>query len=219
MKPNKADTPPSRPKRPRTQLEINEFRRQALIDGTIRSLAENGVAGTTVSTICAAAGSSRGLLNHYYSGKDDLMVAALQHLFGSIAEAVRVEIDKHGSSAVARLRAMPGALYAKSVFTELNRTAFLSLWHETRFNAAVRKANQELYNGYVERTEALFRDAARELDIQIDHRRAALGLIGLTDGLWLGMSIYDAVVTREQALEICSDYIRRELRDPPEQSG
>ena len=61
--------------RPRTHPEIQEFRRKALIEATIASLARHGVAHTTVRMICAAAGISSGLLTHYYDSKDELMAA------------------------------------------------------------------------------------------------------------------------------------------------
>ena len=198
--------------RPRTHAEISEFRRNALIEGAISSLAEFGVAGTTVSTICTAAGSSRGLLGHYFATKDDVMVAALQHLFGRISQSVQKSIAQAGGTAVQQLQAIPAALFAKSVFTDLNRTAFLALWHETRFNDQVRKANRELYRDYINRMDAMFAAAATELEVEIDSRRAALGLIGLSDGLWLGLSIHDDVLTRQQVIDMCDDYISRELR-------
>lgn len=199
-------------KRPRTHVEINEFRRNAFVEGAIRSLAEFGVAGTTVSTICKAAGSSRGLLGHYFASKDEVMVAALQHLFGGISRSVQESTAQNGGTAIDRLQAIPAALFAPSVFTELNRTAFLALWHETRFNEKVRKANRELYRGYIKRMESMFAAAAEELALDIDTRRSALGLVGLTDGLWLGMSIHDDVLTRQQVIDMCHDYISRELR-------
>lgn len=202
----------SETRRPRTHAEINQFRRNAFLNGAIRSLAEFGVSGTTVSTICKAAGSSRGLLGHYFPSKDDVMVAALQYLFDGISKSVRGTVAKKGGTAVDRLRAVPVALFASNVFTELNGTAFLSLWHETRFNEKVRKANRELYRDYIKRMDAMFAAAATELGAQIDTRRASLGFVGLTDGLWLGMSIHDDVLTRQQVIDICQGYISRELR-------
>ncbi len=197
--------------RPRTHAEINDYRRQALMEGAIRSLAEHGVAGTTVSTICAAAGSSRGLIGHYYPSKDALMAAALEHLFGQISEQVRSAMAKAGPSAVEQLNALPVALFSPAVFTDLTRTAFLSFWHETRFNPTVKKANRQLYRDYIARVEAMFRAAAAEKGIEIDALRAAQGFIGLSDGLWLGMSIHDDVITAEQVIAICHDYIAGEL--------
>jgi len=197
--------------RPRTHAEINEFRRKSFVEGALRSLAEHGVAGTTVTTICKAAGSSRGLLGHYFSHKDDVMVAALQHLFGRISAAIKEKLDRNDGSASEKLLAIPETLFAAPVFTDLNRTAFLALWHETRFNEKVRAANRQLYHDYVNRMDRLVANAADELDAKIDARRVALGFIALSDGLWLGLSIHDNVITGPQAVGMCQDYFKREL--------
>lgn len=203
---------PAAEKRPRTHAEINEYRRRTLIEGALRSLAERGVAGTTVSTISKAAGASRGLLGHYFTSKDDVMVAALQHLFGKISDSVRGTVDSMEGAATDRLLAVPVSLFARATFTELNRTAFLALWHETRFNEKVRKANRQLYRDYIIRMDQMVRAAAQERGVKIDEKQVALGFIALSDGLWLGLSIHDDVLTGEQAVILCQDYLRRELR-------
>src|SRR3546814_11133577 len=48
--------------------EAADFRRQAMIDATAACLAEKGVAGTSVRSICMRAGVSSGLLRHYFDG-------------------------------------------------------------------------------------------------------------------------------------------------------
>lgn len=199
-------------KRPRTHAEINEYRRRTLIEGALRSLAERGVAGTTVATISKEAGASRGLLGHYFANKDDVMVAALQYLFGRISESVRGSVDRMEGTATEKLLAVPVSLFAGATFTELNRTAFLALWHETRFNEKVRKANRQLYRDYIIRMDHMVRAAAQEQGVKIDAKQVALGFIALSDGLWLGLSIHDDVLTGEQAVDLCQDYLRRELR-------
>jgi len=206
-----ADTTPKSMERPRKQPEINEFRRAALMDGMIQSLAEFGVAGTTVRTICDAAGVSRGLINHYYDAKEDLMAAALRHLFGQISETVGKRLDAVGDRATDRLRAFPKALFHPNVFTERNRTAFLCFWHEARFNDKVRLVNKDLYVGYAARLERLFSDAAQECQVSIDAKAAADGLIGLSDGLWLGLSIHDTRIRAKNAADTCIRFIDREL--------
>ena len=198
-------------KRPRTHAEINEYRRRTLIEGALRSLAERGVAGTTIATISKAAGASRGLLGHYFGNKDDVMVAALEHLFGRISVSVRGSVDKMEGSATEKLLAVPATLFAKATFTELNRTAFLALWHETRFNEKVRKANRQLYRDYILRMDKMVHNAANEQGIKVDARQVALGFIALSDGLWLGLSIHDDVLTGDQAVVLCQDYLKREL--------
>ncbi|MFY9237839.1 MAG: TetR family transcriptional regulator C-terminal domain-containing protein [Roseovarius sp.] len=204
-------SPPPPQARPRTHAQINEFRRRAFVEGALRSLAQRGVSGTTVTTICKEAGSSRGLLGHYFADKDDVMVAALQHLFGHISDSIKTSLDRCDGGAPDKLLLMPAALFAAPVFNDLNRTAFLALWHETRFNEKVRAANRHLYRDYVSRMERSVRAAADDIGARVDARQVALGFIALSDGLWLGLSIHDDVITGEQAIDICQNYLRREL--------
>lgn len=207
-----SDTPKSKPgKRPRTHPEINEYRRRTLIEGALRSLAARGVAGTTVATITREAGASRGLLGHYYKTKDDVMVAALQHLFGRVAAVVRDHLDTVPGGPTDKLLAIPAAMFASPAFTQLNRTAFLALWHETRFNEKVRTANRKLYRDYTLRMETMVRAAASEQGITVNGRDVALSYIALSDGLWLGMSIHGDMLTGAQAVAMCQDHLKREL--------
>jgi AcrR family transcriptional regulator len=198
-------------KRPKTQPEINEFRRRALMEATIDILAKKGVAGATVRAISAAADTSHGLIGHYYASKDDLLVAALQHLFDRLARDIGKAIQTAGDDPVARLYAWPDAMFQPAVLTATNRGAFLALWHEMRFNPAVKEANRQLYVGYRERCEQHFRAAAEAKGLEIDTYHAAVGLVALIDGLWLELSIEVGQVTPEGAAALCQEFIDQRL--------
>ncbi|MDA1070378.1 MAG: transcriptional regulator BetI [Proteobacteria bacterium] len=197
--------------RPGTQPEINEFRRQRLMEATIALLAEKGVAGATVRAITTAAGTSHGLIGHYYASKDELLVAALDHLFTAVAAEIARQVARAGEEPLARLKAVPRAMFSPQVFTETSSSAFLALWHEIRFNEVVREANRQLYVGYRNRSLAQFRAAAEKLGIAIDAEGAATGLIALIDGLWLELAIGAGSTTRQKAVVICHDYIDHQL--------
>lgn len=64
----------------RTQGERSEAMRQRLIDATVRCLADEGYAGTTVSKIISAAGVSRGAPMHHFPTKASLLEATAEHL-------------------------------------------------------------------------------------------------------------------------------------------
>lgn len=199
-------------KRPRTHAEINDFRRRALMEGAIESMAVHGVGGTTVQTICSLAGASRGLIGHYFDSKEALIAEAFTYLFTNVAAEVARQLGSaDDGAAVGRLRALPRALFSPEVFTQTNRDAFLSFWHEVRFNELVRKANKALYVGYAQRTEDLFASAAAEVGVTLDARRAALGLIGLSDGMWLGLSIHGQMMSPSQASDMCLLFIDSQL--------
>ncbi len=194
--------------RPETQAEINEFRRMRLMESTIRLMAEKGVGGATVRAITADAGVSHGLIGHYYPTKDDLLVASLQHLFSGVAEDVRRQIDAAGPDPLVRLRALPEGLFSASVFTAQNRAAFLALWHEIRFNDAVRDANRDFYSGYRQRVRALFQAVAGP---DVDVEQAVTGLIALSDGLWLEISIGAGEANPDKAVALCHAFIDQQL--------
>lgn len=197
--------------RPGTQPEINEFRRLRLMEATIALLAEKGVAGASVRAITAAAGTSHGLIGHYYANKDELLVAALDHLFTTVAGEVARQVARTGEDPLTRLKAVPRAMFSPQVFTDTTRSAFLALWHEVRFNAAVREANRQLYAGYRKRSLNHFRDAAQQLGVEVDVEGAVTGLIALIDGLWLELSIGASSTTRQKAVALCHDYIDHQL--------
>lgn len=197
--------------RPGTQPEINEFRRMRLMEATIALLAEKGAAGATVRAITAAAGTSHGLIGHYYANKDELLIAALGHLFNTVADEIARQVARAGDEPLARLKAVPKAMFSPQVFTETSSAAFLALWHEIRFNAGVREANRQLYVGYRNRSLVHFRETARKLGVEIDAEGAATGLIALIDGLWLELAIGAGSTTRQKAVILCHDYIDQQL--------
>lgn len=208
---NRSSASPAKRERPRTHAEINDFRRRALLEGTIRSFAEHGVAGTTNRTICQAAGTSSGLIQHYFETKEKLVAAAFSHLFTRLADAVGDAVAAAGPRAVDRLRAMPRVILSPEIATDETKNAFLTFWHEIRFNPLVRAENKEFYRDYTRRTEMLFADAADELGREIDIAQSAHGLICLLDGLWLNLTMEKPVLSAEEAETICQRYIDGEL--------
>ena len=198
-------------RRPRSQPEINAQRRIELVEGAIRSVAAHGLAGTTVQTISAAAGASRGLLAHYYGSKGALMLAAYRHLCDTIAQSMGDAARASGKAASARLDAMVVAVFSPPIFEPVKLAAFLSFCHEVRTNPAMAAINHELYRDYREVVARLFERAAAERNAAIDGRTAAIGLIALIDGFWVELTIDPAAFSVDQALGVCRTYVDRFL--------
>lgn len=69
----------------RTQeLRSNETQ-NALLDATVECLVDLGYAGTTTRVVAERAGVSRGAQSHHYPTKGSLVVAAVEHLFDTLA--------------------------------------------------------------------------------------------------------------------------------------
>jgi AcrR family transcriptional regulator len=67
----------------RTQAERSEAMRRRLLAATVASLAEDGYAGSTLSSIVRRAGVSRGAQVHHYPSKQALMLDAADDLLRS----------------------------------------------------------------------------------------------------------------------------------------
>lgn len=68
------------PRPRRTQAERSDQMRRRLLDATLASLAEDGYAGSTLSSIVRRAGVSRGAQVHHYPNKQALMLDAAEDL-------------------------------------------------------------------------------------------------------------------------------------------
>jgi AcrR family transcriptional regulator len=55
--------------------------RARLLETTVRCLSEHGFPATTVGFVAAEAGISRGAVQHHFRTREDLIVAALEHMF------------------------------------------------------------------------------------------------------------------------------------------
>jgi len=101
------------------QEERSRAMRARLMDATIECLVERGFGGTSTTLISERAGVSRGAQVHHFPTKNDLVVAAVEHLTevrGAelAAAAAAVPDGPHRTRAVLR---MLGDHFASPVFT------------------------------------------------------------------------------------------------------
>ncbi len=83
----------------RTQAERSAAMRTRLLDATVECLVSHGYAGTTTPRIAEMAGVTRGAQIHHFRSKEDLVVAAIEHLAEQRAQAAIRELGRVESSA------------------------------------------------------------------------------------------------------------------------
>lgn len=117
-----------------TQEERTRAMRQRLLEATVQCLAEHGWSGTSTTLISQRAGVSRGAQLHHFPTKNDLVVAAVEHL----AVARRDELAQAAAALPTgkrRTRAvleMLGDHFTSDVFV-----AALELWVAARSDEAL----------------------------------------------------------------------------------
>lgn len=78
----------------RTQAQRSAAMRERLLDATVECLVSYGYAGTTTPRIAELAGVTRGAQIHHFKSKEDLVVAAIEHLAQQRAQAAIRELGR-----------------------------------------------------------------------------------------------------------------------------
>jgi AcrR family transcriptional regulator len=91
-----------------TRDENNEKRRQDILSASLRLFVEKGYAGTTVRDISLATGTSNGLLFHYFSAKEDILLTLAARAMESVA--LVAELLSDAADPLAAFRRITGIL-------------------------------------------------------------------------------------------------------------
>lgn len=194
--------------------EAPDIRRQSLIDATARCLAEKGVGGTSVRAICQKAGVSAGLLTHYFSGIDALIVATYRDVGGRVLQAGNIAAEAAGDDPRARLEAFVLATFRPPVLDPDLLATWIAFWSLTKTDPEITAAHAEHYGSYRRSVEVLISDCAPGLSSN-EIRLAAIGVTALVDGLWLELCLDPTNFTSEEASAMTRRWIAQLLGDIP----
>lgn len=195
-------TPPTH--LPRFRRQTPDQRRQALMEATLRCLAEHGAEKTSIRTICREAGVSVGLINHYYSGKEALIADVYEQIAKGLQAGLQEEMEQVGGSARERLSA-----FFRASFSPMNLDAgllrvWLSFWSMTHQSEAIAAVHDRTYGAYLQTLQTLVSELAREQPARdLDVRLVAIGLSGMLDGLWLEWCLNPRTFTPEEGIRLC----------------
>jgi AcrR family transcriptional regulator len=125
----------------RTQAERSAAMRLRLLEATVECLVTYGYAGTTTHRVAELAGVTRGAQIHHFPAKEDLVVAAIEHL---AQQRARVTIREVG-----RIRESPDPAAAVLDFLwEVHQgpivVATLELWMASRTDPVLAKHVQRV---------------------------------------------------------------------------
>ena len=134
--PPKSPPPADKPPR-RTQQERRETTRRKLLDATIETLVELGYAQLTTVEVAKRAGVSQGAIFTHFDTKEELMAAAVEHLFPRIIQDYLAGVGARPSGRD-RIAAAVDMLWAAYQRPELQ--AAVELYVAARTNAELRSA-------------------------------------------------------------------------------
>src|SRR3954453_1681850 len=112
--------------RTRTQEERRAETRTKLLDATVRSLVEGGLAATTSRRVCELAGVSKGAQTYPFPLRPDLLGAAVEHVAAQRISALRECAPELPTDRRERLAALLDHLWAD--FNSSTFVVFVKLW-------------------------------------------------------------------------------------------
>lgn len=181
-------------------------RRQSLIEATAHVLAEKGVAGVSVRSICAQAGVSPGLLRHYFAGVSEAIAETYRWMGGRIAQAMEDAVAAAGANPRDRILAYLTASFRPPIASPELLSSYIALWSLTRSDPAVAEVRAEVYRDYRADLEDLLVTYRPDL---ADPTLTAIALTALIDGLWLELSLGDAPFEAGQASALAESWLDR----------
>src|SRR5690349_4821752 len=182
--------------------------RQRLLEATVQCLAEYGWSGTSTTLISQRAGVSRGAQLHHFPTKNDLVVAAVEHL----ALVRRDELAQSAAelpTGARRTRAvleMLGEHFTSDVFV-----AALELWVAARADAALLAALGPFERTTGRETHKLTVEMLDADETQPGARELVQATLDLIRGLGLANTISNDASRRSQILDRWAAVLEDEL--------
>jgi TetR/AcrR family transcriptional repressor of bet genes len=178
------------------KVGMEPIRRSALVQATI---AEIGAAHSLAGTVCQfarRAGMSAALAHHYFGGKDQIFLAAMQHILSDY----KTEVLRRLASARTprdRAAAIIIASFDETCFAPATISAWMTLYAASRTNVGTAR----LLRIYQRRLRSNLTHALRGISAR--PKADAETLAALIDGLYLRAALSEsgsAAVARESAI-------------------
>jgi TetR/AcrR family transcriptional repressor of bet genes len=183
---------------PRRRTAPPAERRKQLIDATIRSVANRGLADTTIATVAREAGLSQGIINLHFKTKERLLTETLRYLADEYRNACNAAAARTEGSPEAGLTAM----------VELDFQRGICERGERKFRPTYRRICAERDRSYDDMVRVLCARLCEHGGYpEVDPALVADGLSALTDGLWLDLLVRPESMTRDLARRISLTYL------------
>jgi len=184
-----------------------EVKRQEFVVAVMKAIAEHGYKDVTVATICKAAGFSRGLIAHYFTGKDALLLHAVGEMAKDFERATRAAAASAGQDPLDRLHAVVTASFRPPVFTPERVLVWVALASTCHWSSELAEIYRRLNRPYRRGLAHLMQRAADERGITINADRLAITLMQLTEGLWSGWASDPKTVSASEGEAACHDVL------------
>ncbi|MFE7244009.1 TetR/AcrR family transcriptional regulator [Streptomyces sp. NPDC057580] len=166
-----------------TRRRDGHLARERMLEEAMTAIAEDGLAGLTMSALAKRLGTSGGHILYYFGSKDRLLLEVLGWSESALAEERRALLaDRAGAE---RKLGQFVELYLPRGPRDPRWTLWIELWARTASNEPLRQAQAEIDRGWQEDLESLLAKGVRQGSFaeDLDTAARASELLALLDGL------------------------------------
>ena len=197
-----------RPARGPTKRQLSAAAtRDRIIEATILCMANYGPAGASVEKITATAGVSRGLVRHHFGSKNQLFLEAFERLADEMRQAFGGDDPEEEADPIEALRRAIANEFRVTTVAPVRAHAWFGFWQAALGDPALQEVNDRVYAEERERFSGLFRAAADQRSLSLDHREAGIALVALVDGAWNELLMRTADFGIDDAQTLCNHFI------------
>jgi TetR/AcrR family transcriptional regulator, transcriptional repressor of bet genes len=162
------------------RLSIEQLRRRELAAAAYEVLQEDGMAGTTLAKVAERAGMSKGIVLHYFKGKDALLEAVMRHANALLRDEVAA-LMADAQTPRGRIEAIVAGNFSPKFFKPEICNAWLSLCAEVPRNPTFARIQRVIHA----RMRSNLLSGLRKLLPPERSDAAVIGITAMIDGLWL----------------------------------
>ena len=207
MRPNLHDHPAS---------NVRDFRKQQLIDATMRTIRTHGLSKTTVARVAREAGLSTGTIGFYFQGKEQLLLGTLQ----ALAEETHYQVQLAFEFSHDPLETL-GLVIDTCLSEEICTADKIAVWYAFVSESSARREYLDIcgeFDAWFQRSLlAQVKKVCAGNRIYSSSRVTSIsrGLEGLIDGFWQDLLYEPEKFDREFARNVCHEYLQALFPDSP----
>ena len=190
------------------KIGMGPIRRQQLMDATLNSVCEVGLADTTIARISKQAGVSSGIIAHYFGGKNELLEATMRNLLRELGEGIQKRVKK-ASTPLECLYAIIDGNFSEHQINSRATRAWLAFWAQALHTPALSRLQR--VNQF--RLQSNLAYWLKKLVPNDQALETAEGLAAIIDGLWLRGAFLENGVDAGRCRQIARNFLDQQISE------
>ncbi len=181
-----------------------------LINSAIQSISKRGINETTVSSVSQGAGLSQGIVNFHFKSKELLLIETLKYISNEYLEAFQKRIKNSGNDPCKKIVSIIENDFDENICNSDKIAVWYTFFSEVKFKPVYSQICKERDEYYTNVVYSIFKELINnEKNNNLSAKKLTSSLSAMTMGLWLDQLVDSENFKRNDAKNICIDFIKK----------